>query len=384
MSINSVSTIKSNSNQLWHHTEDTPQDLVEFIEVINHAIWLVDANLHFIGQNEAARKMMGWSTSEIIGYPLYKLVTPDHGILQQLAAIIEQAVHQRCTLAFGDGLSLPRKTGGSVLVDGKVMPILRNGQVVGAMCAFWELHPGKDDTYLRYEFANMASHLFRTPLSYIQASIDFLMSSDLDVQERQAILSKMRTQSQRLAKYTNELLKLLRLENEDAISCIEPVILFPLIERVLNLIQSEKPRHRFTLINSSAIAAPTIAADPVKIELILLNLLLNGVRRCPSGGDIKVEIQNQDSNVIISVADDGEFIPARQLRRVFWQFYPVDDELDKMPSTYNLGLYNTKRLVELQRGRIWAESYPGQYSQFSFSIPIWEQESNDKDITDRS
>ncbi|MCB0164104.1 MAG: PAS domain-containing protein [Anaerolineae bacterium] len=363
---------------------DTPPDLTEFIEVVNHAVWLVGADLRFTAQNEAARKMMGWSTGEIVGCPLYKLVAPEHEILQKLASIIDQAMHQRCTLTFGDGLSLPRKTGGSVLVDGKVMPILHKGQAVGAMCAFWELHPGKDDTYLRYEFANMASHLFRTPLSYIQASIDFLMSSDLDVQERQAILSKMRTQSQRLAKYTNELLKLLRLENDDTISCIEPVMLLPLIERVLNLIQSEKPRHRFTLINSIELSTLTIAADPVKIELILLNLLLNGVRRCPSGGDIKVEIQNQDANVIISVADDGEFIPARQLRRVFWQFYPVDDELDKMPSTYNLGLYNTKRLVELQRGRIWAESYPGQYSQFSFSIPIWEHESNDKDIVDRS
>lgn len=327
---------------------------------------------------------MGWSINEIIGRPLYKLVSPDHEILYQLAKIIEQAIQQRCTFTFGDGLSLPRKTGGSVLVDGKVMPILQNDQVVGAICAFWDLYPGKDDTYLRYEFANMASHLFRTPLSYIQASIDFLMSSELDVQERQAILSKMRTQSQRLAKYTNELLKLLRLENDDTISCIEPVVVVPLIERVLNLIQSEKPRHRLQLINSNETANLTIAGDPIKIELILLNLLLNAVRRCPSGGEIKVDIQNQDSNAIIGVADDGEFIPARQLRRVFWQFYPVDDEIDKMPSTYNLGLYNTKRLVELQKGRIWAESYPGQYSQFSFSIPIWEHESNDKDIADRS
>ena len=384
MSINSISTIKSKSNPIWHHAGNTRQELAEFIEVVNHAVWLVDSNLHFTGQNEAARKMMGWPTSEINGRPLNELITPNHEALAQFAQIINQAIHQRCTLTLADGLSLPRKTGGSVLIDGKVMPILRGDQAIGAICAFWELYPGKDDTYLRYEFANMASHLFRTPLSYIQASIDFLMSSDLDVQERQAILSKMRTQSQRLAKYTNELLKLLRLENEDVLSCIEPVELLPLIERVLTLIQSEKPRHRLQLINSSMPSFPIIAADPTKIELILLNLLLNAVRRCPSGGEIKIELHNQDSNIVISVADDGEFIPARQLRRVFWQFYPVDDELDKMPSTYNLGLYNTKRLVELQRGRIWAESYPGQYSQFSFSIPIWEHESNDKDIADRS
>ena len=182
----------------------------------------------------------------------------------------------------------------------------------------------------------------------------------------------MRTQSKRLAKYTNELLRLLRLENDDAVVCIESVELLPLIERVLNLIQTERPRHGFTFINPNGQLIPKMAADPIKVELILLNLLLNAVRRCPKGGEIKVEIKTQPTNVTVSISDDGEFIPAKQLRRIFWQFYPVDDDLDKMPSTYNLGLYNTKRLVELQNGRIWAESHPGQYSQFSFSLPIWE------------
>jgi signal transduction histidine kinase len=85
-----------------------------------------------------------------------------------------------------------------------------------------------------------------------------------------------------------------------------------------------------------------------------------------------VEFQVGRAEVIISVKDDGESIPGEQLARIFWQFYPVDDGHNKMPSTYNLGLYNTKRLVELQNGRIWAESRPDG-TQFSFSLPIWEQ-----------
>lgn len=370
--IKSVPSIKPDLNQIQYHPKTSQQNLFQLIEVVNHPVWLVDSNLCVIRQNEAAKKMMGWSANDILNHSIRDIVVPPNESLQMLANFIDEAINQSSTISFSDGLTLPRKNGSSVLIAGKAMPILQGDQPTGAICTFWELFPGKDEIYLRHEFANMASHLFRTPLSYIQASTDFLTSSELDLQEQQTILCKMRVQSQRLANYTNELLKLLRLENDDAVTCVEAVELLPHIKRILNSIEAEKLRHIFSLVNPKASAIPTVAADPIKIEIILLNLLLNAVRRCPSGGAIKVEIKLQATEVVVSVSDDGEFIPARQLRRVFWQFYPVDDDLDKMPSTYNLGLYNTKRLVELQNGRIWAESYPGQYSQFSFSLPIWE------------
>ncbi len=42
-----------------------------------------------------------------------------------------------------------------------------------------------------------------------------------------------------------------------------------------------------------------------------------------------------------------------------------------MPSTYQLGLYTTKRLIELQDGSVWAESQPDKGTRFGFSLPIW-------------
>ena len=112
--------------------------------------------------------------------------------------------------------------------------------------------------------------------------------------------------------------------------------------------------------------------DPTKTELILLNLLLSAVRRCPDGGHITVKLEHHDAEVIVSVIDNGRPIPAKLLEKAFWQFYPIDDDNGKMPSTYQLGLYTTKQFVELQNGRIWAESQAGQGSKFSFSMPVLE------------
>jgi signal transduction histidine kinase len=105
--------------------------------------------------------------------------------------------------------------------------------------------------------------------------------------------------------------------------------------------------------------------------LVLVNLLRSGVSRCPNGGHLNLEIELEGDEVIISVADNGEAIPVTQLDRIFSQFYPVESTNGAVMSTYNLGLYSTKRLIELQNGRVWVESKPGKGSRFSFSLPVW-------------
>lgn len=325
--------------------------------------------MHLVAQNEAASKMMGWSSDEIVGTSICDLAPSNQALFSKLCQLLDQALKETQTITFHEGLLLARKAARPVLVAGRVVPILQDERSVGAICAFWEISPEKDNSFLRLEFANMASHLLRTPLSFIHASIEFLMSSNLEA-EHQEVLGKMRSQSRRLTDFTNELLKILRSETEVIAVHIEAVDLLPLIERVLNFIQSERPSHKFHL--KAPVAPPKVAADPVKVELVLLNLLLNVLKRCPSHGHITVEVKNSRPEVIISIMDDGTPIPTELLDKVFWPYYPVDGSDNKMPSTYNLGLYNTKRLVEVQDGQIWVESQHGQGSQFSFSLPSWE------------
>jgi signal transduction histidine kinase len=242
-------------------------------------------------------------------------------------------------------------------------------ETVGAICAFQQIPSEKKDEHVRLEFANMASHLLRSPLSFIQASIDLMLNSELDADEQRAMLEKMREQSQRIREFIKDLLEMSRLETGSVQICPEPVALPPLIERVLDMIRPEEPRYVFSF--SAPGAVPIIAADPGKIELILLSLLRNAMSRCPDGGNITLELETHRSEVIVSITDDGEPISLKHLDRIFSQFYPVDDDGDKMPSTYQVGLYTTKRLIELQKGSVWAASQPDKGMRFGFSLPIW-------------
>jgi PAS domain S-box-containing protein len=343
--------------------------LLLLMSAVDNAVWLIDTNLKVVAQNEVASEMVGWSPSEAVGHSVRDLLPSNNHLSHRLCQLFSQAMEERRPVSFDQSV-LSTKENQSIFAGGKVVPVVRADQVVGAFCILKNVSTEKSN--IRLEFANMASHLLRTPLSFIQTSIELLMNSNLDFEEQQLTLNRMWEGSQRLTEFTDELLDMLRLETEEVYVYIEPVALFPLIERVLDLVRYEKPFHHFNLVGSDTL--PMVAADPIKTELILFNLLTNAVSRCPKGGCITIEPETCTSEVNISITDDGEAIPAKLLDRVFGQFYPVDDENGKMPSTYELGLYTTKRLVELQNGRIWAKSQPEQGSQFGFSLPIWERE----------
>jgi PAS domain S-box-containing protein len=356
---------------LQEKAETERECLSLLMSAVDNAVWLVDTDLNITAQNQTASEIIGWSIAETTGRSICDLL-PSNASSHELCQLLSQAMEERQSVSFDKGVLLTRKDNQPILVTGKVSPIERGDQVTGALCTFQKMSSKESEKYLRLEFVNMISHMLRTPLGFIQTSIDLLMNSDLSPEEQQITLDRMWERSQCLTEFTDELLETLRLETEEVHVYIEQVALLPLIKRVLSLLRYEKTDHQFHLITPDTF--PKVAADPIKTELILFNLLTNAVNRCPEGGHITIEPKIGPSEVNISIIDNGESLPARLLDRIFGQFYPVDDENGKMPSTYQLGLYTTKRLVELQNGRIWAQSHPGQGSRFSFSLPIWEKE----------
>jgi len=355
---------------IQERAETDRERLLSLMSVVDSAVWLVDTDLTIVAQNEMATEIFGWSSSDTVGQPICDHLSPDIHSARELCQLISQVFEDRHPVSF-DNILLVTKDKHSVLTRGKVTPIVRENQIAGALCTVHQVSTKRSDEYVRLEFANMASHLLRTPLSFIQISIDLLMNSELTPEERRTTLDRMWEQSRIVTAFTDELLEMLRLEAGDAQVYIEPISLLSLLERVVELMRYQKPGYQFVLVAPDTL--PMVAADSAKTELILFNLLANAIDRCPdSGGLITVEPKIGASEINIFISDNGEPIPDKLLDKVFGQFYPIDDS-GKMPSTYQLGLYSTKRLVELQNGQIWAESKPNQGSRIGFSLPIWEK-----------
>ena len=114
----------------------------------------------------------------------------------------------------------------------------------------------------------------------------------------------------------------------------------------------------------------------VKEEIyeVITNLLSNAIKYTPLNGNIKIESEINDKDVIISIQDNGIGIEKKDKEQLFTKFGKIErygQELDVLIDGTGLGLYISKKIIELHGGKIWVESDGrNKGSTFFFSLPI--------------
>lgn len=363
-------TIALEAARLKERAQVNRTRLETVMAAVDNGVWVFDEKLKLIMQNQTAGKLVGANNGDLLGKTIDEILPPQDSSPNRLAALIRQAVKELQPIAFANNEFPVTGRTEPLVVAGRIVPTLRDDDLVSVICTLWKAQHSTENRYLETEFARMASHLFRTPISIIQSSIEVLLETDISDPDRAALLKTMRGQGQRLSDTTNELLKLVRMETEGVTIRAAPVAAYPIIERALDLVQYDNPYVTFEVKWDDAM--PMFYADAAKTELILLNLLLNAMRRCAKGGHITISAHHRASEIVMAVEDTGNPLTKTQQERIFQRYYPVDDADGSLPATYNFGLYSIKNLVTLQRGKIWVESEPGSTTKFLFSLPIWE------------
>ncbi|WP_456024283.1 ATP-binding protein [Pseudomonas protegens] len=109
-----------------------------------------------------------------------------------------------------------------------------------------------------------------------------------------------------------------------------------------------------------------IHADPERLFQVLSNLVGNAIKFTPRLGRVGVHATSVGGDIVFTVRDSGEGIPKEHLPHVFDRYWTVKEG---NPTGTGLGLYITQGIVEAHGGRIFAESEPGQGSEFRFTVP---------------
>ena len=99
---------------------------------------------------------------------------------------------------------------------------------------------------------------------------------------------------------------------------------------------------------------PAVRADPLRLQQILWNLLVNAIKFTPRHGRIIVRIEREPERYLVSVEDDGVGIPESELPHVFERFRQVDGSATRSHPGMGIGLSLARHLVELHGGTIWA------------------------------
>ena len=117
-----------------------------------------------------------------------------------------------------------------------------------------------------------------------------------------------------------------------------------------------------------------VYADHGLIRQIFVNLIDNSIKLSPMGGTIHITIKDLGEEVQINMQDTSIGIGSEDICKVFNSFVQSDEYAG--PGAYGTGLrlYIAKQLVGAQRGRIWAESTPGQGTTFCFTLPKYSEQ----------
>ncbi|MGD1211952.1 MAG: ATP-binding protein [Candidatus Acidiferrales bacterium] len=224
---------------------------------------------------------------------------------------------------------------------------------------------------VRQDFVANVSHEFKTPLTAIQGFAETLLAGAMDdPRANRRFLEIIRDHATRLARLTDDLLKLARIEAGKLEVEFFPVQLLELIERCAEITLLKATRKQITLDLAVPPGLPAVRGDASLLREVLQNLLDNAIQYTPEGGQIRVSATAGAREATITVADTGIGIPLADQERIFERFYRVDAARSREAGGTGLGLSIAKHIVEAHGGRLWVESEVGRGSKFSFSVPL--------------
>jgi two-component system phosphate regulon sensor histidine kinase PhoR len=222
---------------------------------------------------------------------------------------------------------------------------------------------------VRRDFVANVSHEFKTPLTAIQGFAETLLSGALDDKtNRKRFVEIIREHAWRLARLTDDLLKLSRIEAGRLELEFRPVRVQALVNGCVETARFKAETKGLRINVELPDGLPLVRADGAQLGEVLQNLLDNALQYTPRGGQIDVSASANGNSVTFTVADTGIGIPESDLERIFERFYRVDAARSREAGGTGLGLAIARHIVDAHGGRIWVESAVGQGSRFHFSV----------------
>jgi two-component system sensor histidine kinase KdpD len=227
---------------------------------------------------------------------------------------------------------------------------------------------------LQSALLNSISHELRTPLASILGALTSLEEDEnasgnemtLNHETRVELIKSAAGQTKQLNHLVGNLLDMTRLQSGSVRLKRSPVDIQDLVGAILNQME-ERLRGRRVDVNIAE-GLPVISVDAVLIGQALVNLLDNAVKFSPPGTPILIHASQKESELLLSVQDEGSGVAAEELGRVFDKFYRGTTAMGSGGT--GLGLSICRGIVEAHGGRIWAENVLGGGLLVVISVPF--------------
>jgi len=239
----------------------------------------------------------------------------------------------------------------------------------GAVAVLRDLTERERAEKTRRDFIANVSHELRTPLTSIQGYTETLLDSGPENDHTRDFLEIVRKNASRMARLTEDLLTLARVESGEQRFSLQPVSPSELVQEAARDFR-EIAKSQSVELQIENGALPSVNADSEALHQVFSNLVDNALKYGASGGRIIIGARSSPLGVEFYVRDFGPGISSEHLPRLFERFYRVDKARSRESGGTGLGLAIAKHIVLAHGGTIRAESELNHGSAFLFTLPV--------------
>lgn len=221
---------------------------------------------------------------------------------------------------------------------------------------------------IRQEFISNVSHEIQSPLTSIVGFAQALQFNKLTIEERNHYLHIIETESRRLSKLSDNLLKLTSLESEHhPFERTE----FRLDQQIRTIILACEPAWSDKELELDiTLEKIPIVADQDLMSQVWTNLIHNSIKFTRHRGKITIRLQQIDDLASITISDNGIGISETDQFHIFERFYKADLARERSKSGSGLGLSIVKKIIEMHEGTISVKSELERGTTFTILLPI--------------
>lgn len=230
---------------------------------------------------------------------------------------------------------------------------------------------------LKDEFLSVASHDLRTPMTAIKGYLWMAINGragKIENDQLKRYLDISYSSAERMISLINDLLNVSRINAGRMEMVFEDLDMKPIIDQVFAEIMSKATEKNITLTYSDVDKIPHVLVDKQRIPEVLQNLIGNAIKFTPEKGKITVSAKSSKEKgfVEFSVTDNGVGLSKEDSAKLFEKYGRIEHSYKAAKTTggTGLGLFITKKYVEMHGGKIWVESEIGKGTTFSFTLKI--------------
>lgn len=361
-----------------HHSKISEQEqrlqLAAIIESSHDAIISTTLDGIILSWNQAAERLYGYSSEEILGRPLSVLFPADRmGEFDEMIAKLNEGEAMRL-----EETVRKHKSGDALIVSVTYSPVRGASGGVTGICAIpRDITEQRILDAQRENLMGVLAHDLKNPLIDVNRLMTVLLDGRFgQLNEDQTNVANMVLKAcEELLRMVQDILRLYRFEKGAHTMFFETVDLRPIVQQCLSDVGSLADGNEVQLVCTMPQNLCQVIVDRTAIRHVLINLLHNAIKFTPSGGRVELALDCCDDKILIKVTDSGPGIPIDEQERLFERL--SQGELGRNFKTgTGLGLYLCHQIVRHLSGQLTCRSEPGKGTTFTIKLSCAQHSDN--------